>query len=605
MPSRNGYRIPDTGYKTGAGVRFLLVVAGLFVSGVRYPVSAVAQQQVPNDALILRGLDFERQNRHEDAANVFRQVLAREPANTQGMLGAERVFTQLGRRDSIMALTTRALAADRLNNTAWTIQVRTARQMGGEAMAAEVLGRWMVAAPQSESPYRELVRSLVAVQRYDDAREAVAMARQRFNDPNRLRSDLAQAETASGNWPRAAGEWRAAVIQQEDLATVASFNLLPTPIAQRDRVVTALTEPDSASAPRRLAAELLLGWRQAERAWQLMQTALPAGLPERRSALQSFADRARAHEGPAPQRVAAAALERIAVDLAPAEAARYRIESARAFAAAGDQASARRVLRAMADDPNAPPGVAGSATASLVELYAKDGNSEEAARLLQQNRARLGGSEAERLAHVIARSWIAQGRLDRAEAQVQGDSSIAADEIRGWTALYRGDLVHAREWLRLGGAPPRGPEAARNVDRAGILALLQAVKADTLPALGAALQLAARGDTARAARAVVAVARAPGTEGHAELLHLAALFTAAAGDGPGAEALWTVVADSFPEQAPAPVALLALARLMGARGDVAGATRRLESLILTYPGSAMVPEARRELDRLRGAVPRS
>src|SRR4051812_43470250 len=63
--------------------------------------------QVPTDALILRGLDFERQSRFEDAANAFRQVLAREPTNPQGLLGAERTYAQIGRRDSIMALTTR------------------------------------------------------------------------------------------------------------------------------------------------------------------------------------------------------------------------------------------------------------------------------------------------------------------------------------------------------------------------------------------------------------------------------------------------------------------------------------------------------------------
>jgi hypothetical protein len=35
------------------------------------------------------------------------------------------------------------------------------------------------------------------------------------------------------------------------------------------------------------------------------------------------------------------------------------------------------------------------------------------------------------------------------------------------------------------------------------------------------------------------------------------------------------------------------------------AASRLETLILDYPESALVPEARRELDRIRGLVPRS
>src|SRR5260221_10463037 len=82
-------------------------------------VSAFAQ--VPNDVIIMRGLDFERQGRFEDAVAAFRQVLAREPANAQALLGAERAYAQLGRRDSTMALATRAVTADPVGTTAWTL----------------------------------------------------------------------------------------------------------------------------------------------------------------------------------------------------------------------------------------------------------------------------------------------------------------------------------------------------------------------------------------------------------------------------------------------------------------------------------------------------
>jgi len=582
-------------------------------SGSRLPAPVVLllalavrlSAQVPNDVVLLRALDFERQGRNDDAVAAFRQVLQRDPANAQALLGAERVYAQLNRRDSTLALAMRALASDRLNNTAWTVRVRTARSLGGETMAAEALGQWMAAAPQSEAPYRELVRTLLAVQRPDDARDAVNAARQRFGDPDRLHPEMAQVEAAAGNWIRAATEWRAALLHSGDILGTATFNLMPAPIAQRDRVVRALTDPDSAGGPRRLAADLLLGWNQAERAWQILQTGLPTDATERRSALQMFADRARAQDGQPPQRMAAAALERIASELPPSDAARYRIESARAFSAAGDQASARRVLRAMADDPGAPAGVSASATSTLVELFAKDRNPAEAARLLNQNRSRIPGSEAARLGLVVARGWIAAGDLARADEAVTGDSSLAADEIRGWTALYRGDLATARELLRAGTGPMRGPESARNVERASVLALLQAARSDSAPALGAALYLAARGDSLRAATALIAVARTPGVEGQAEMLAVAAQFTAAGGDDSGAEALWREVADRYPDAAPAPVAILALARAMAARGDSRGAVTRLEALILQYPQSAMVPEARRELDRVRNLVPRS
>ncbi len=568
-------------------------------------IPTLALAQVPSDVVIMRGLDFERQGRFEDAVAAFRQVLAREPGNAQALLGAERAYAQLGRRDSTLALAMRAVAADPQGTLAWTVEVRSARALGGEAMAAEALGRWMAAMPRSESPYRELVRSLAATGRLDDAREAVMAARTHLGDSERLHPELAAVEVAAGNWSRAAAEWRAAVKADNELAGSASFNLMSAPAAQHERVIRALTDPDSAAAPRRVAAELLLGWNEPERAWVTLQSAIPAEVAARRSVLQSFADRARAAIGHPSQRAAAQALELMAAGLPPAEAARARIESARAFSAAGDQAAARRVLRGMADDPNTGVEIARSAATTLVELYARDGNPAEAARLLEQQRARLPGTEAARLGILVARGWIAAGELDRADGAIEADSSLAAEEVRGWTALYRGNLKGASERLREAGPTGRGSDAGRNVERASMLALLQAVRRDSSRELGAALFLAARGDSARAAQALALLARSAAIEGRPELLATAARYTAAAGDVAGAEALWTEVATAHPESAPAPTALLALARLLAARGDNAGAVQRLEGLILNYPASALVPEARRELDRVRGALPPS
>jgi TolA-binding protein len=54
-----------------------------------------------------------------------------------------------------------------------------------------------------------------------------------------------------------------------------------------------------------------------------------------------------------------------------------------------------------------------------------------------------------------------------------------------------------------------------------------------------------------------------------------------------------------------PAAELEWARVLARQGNVAEAIEHLERLILTYPSSAVVPEARRELERARGAIPRS
>ena len=57
--------------------------------------------------------------------------------------------------------------------------------------------------------------------------------------------------------------------------------------------------------------------------------------------------------------------------------------------------------------------------------------------------------------------------------------------------------------------------------------------------------------------------------------------------------------------ATAPAAELALGELLLARHRTADGIAQLEHLILTYPQSVLVPQARRLLDQARGAVPRT
>ena len=53
----------------------------------------------------------------------------------------------------------------------------------------------------------------------------------------------------------------------------------------------------------------------------------------------------------------------------------------------------------------------------------------------------------------------------------------------------------------------------------------------------------------------------------------------------------------------APTAEYSLGVVLADSGREDAAAERLEHMILTHPGSALVPEARRLLDRVRGAIP--
>jgi hypothetical protein len=115
----------------------------------------------------------------------------------------------------------------------------------------------------------------------------------------------------------------------------------------------------------------------------------------------------------------------------------------------------------------------------------------------------------------------------------------------------------------------------------------------------------ARADTARAVAGLDKVGSdLPPEKGGAEILLLAGRLAAQSGKANDAERLFkAAAAPSAPGTAPA--AELALAELLLDQHRPADAIAQLEHLILTYPSSALVPQARRRLDEARGAVPQT
>ena len=143
-----------------------------------------------------------------------------------------------------------------------------------------------------------------------------------------------------------------------------------------------------------------------------------------------------------------------------------------------------------------------------------------------------------------------------------------------------------------------------------MLALLQQVGEAEDKDLGAALLLLARGDSAAAVGALRhAAGELPAQSGRADVLLLAGRVAMALGgahDSTAVVLFAEIVAGAGTAAGAAPPAAeLAWARLLLRRGKAEDAVAHLEHLILTYPTSAVVPEARRELERAKGAIPRS
>jgi len=562
---------------------------------------ALAPSVAGAQAGLARAFDLEQQRRFADAAASYRAVLLREPANVVALLGAERAYAEAGHRDSTVALARRALERDSTSPAIRVVLLRSLRALRDDSAVAVEFERWVALAPTDPAPFQEMAALLAADGRGAEARALVQRARSRLSDPTVCAAVLAQVEMREGNHLRAAEEWRSAVVREPGLLGAASYSLQATPPARRERLLRELVGGPGFGVGRRLAVDMLLGWNEPRRAWASVRSDLPDSAQRRGAVLRWFVQRAGRAEGPEARRVVGEALEVLAAGQAGPEAAGTRVESARAFAEAGDRASARRLLRAISEAPDSPPQVVAAARATLIDVAAAEGSADEAVRLLDAERRRLPAREVGRLSRRVGFALLREGQLDRALSLVADDSSLSAEELRGWVALYRGDIRGGAAALRSVGADAGDP--ARATDRAAAVAFAAVAGRDSLPELGAALLLAARGDSAGAARGLEALGRRLGGDGEPAALLWAARLFESARDSAAAESLWREVVRRFPVTAPGAASQLALARLAAARGQPAAAAALLEELILRNPDSALIPEARRELEQVRGLVP--
>jgi tetratricopeptide (TPR) repeat protein len=261
------------------------------------------------------------------------------------------------------------------------------------------------------------------------------------------------------------------------------------------------------------------------------------------------------------------------------------------------------MLAGLADDSSAPGSVSSGAAMTLIGVLIDEGKLDEASRRLASVRATVSAEDFADLRRRMVLGWVRAGDLVRADSALAGDSTVEALALAGKIRLYRGDIPGAIERLKAAG--PFAGDRAEATHRTMLLALLQPLEVDSLPGLGEAMLLLEQGDSARAASGLEKVAaELPPEKGGAELRLLAGRLAAAGGKSGDAERLFRAAAVKEAGAA-APAAELALAQLLLERGRQNEAVAQLEHLILTYPESALVPQARRTLDQARGAVPKT
>ena len=545
------------------------------------PREAGAQEETPE---VMRALDLESANKYREAAALFRQSLAARPT-AGALLGLERVYAELGITDSLLAPLDSLIARDPREGLYRSVQLRTLQILGRQGALREAFEQWAAVAPRDPAPYREYARILIRLGQPTAADSIVRRGAAAIGNARALDFETAQLRAAEGQWEASALAWRSALVDAPHLATAAAYALAPTPAAQRDRIRQILMSPPAEVGPRRAAAELSLNWGETSAAWDALK-ALPADTAAA-SAWSEFGERALAEEHYVIAREALSSALRVTAspDLA--------IEAAMAALRSGAPAQVFTLAPlSMARDTS-------HAAARFVPLHvaalAALGRGAEAEALISRYDRWLAPGVRTQVAKLLATAWIRSGDLERARAALasagpEADSSDAA----GWLALYEGRLADARTLMR--GVREPGPELAV------ALGIVARTRGDSAPVLGNAFLTLARGDSAAAARQFVAAA-GEHPEAAPAILLVAARIDAARGDEAGALTRWQQIVGSHGDSPEAVESELEWARLLRRRGDKAGAIAHLEHLILSAPDSALLPQARRELELVKGTVP--
>lgn len=565
-----------------------LIACGIVAVFALAPCMSVAQAQ-PGEAALRRAIDLENAAKYREAAAAYRDAIV-QGAIVPGMLGLERAFGSLGQEDSVLPPLESLLRAAPRDPALRGVLVRTLRALGRDAAARRAYEEWRALDPRDPAPYREFVRVLLLDRRTGTADSVLRQAVEARGSAHDFATEFADLYVAMGRWDAAATAWREAIVDDPFLDQSAAYALMGAPPASRDGVRRALAPASSlpsvvAHALIRAVALLELRWGAPRDAWRALST-----LPPSDSTAQAwidFADEAEHAGGPLAARDALEAAFRVRRD--PALALRAATNALGAGDAPGALRLATDAAR-MLDSARA----ASEALPLRVRALAEMGMPQDAEALIERSRAHVTDVQRRLFSRALAWGWIRVGDIARARRSAALGGGEDEDVVSGWLALFDGDLDGARSGLRT--AEPKTPEIVT------ALAVISRAKTSRAPSIGVAFLALTRGDSARASQAFEAAA-ASAPDAASFLLALAARVSAARGDDARALALWQRIADAHPASPEAPEADLEWARALERRGDRAGATARYEHLILTFTDSALVPQAREALDRLRLALP--
>ena len=540
------------------------------------------------------------------AERILEGILQKDPTAVSALLALERVYRVQGRLADLLTPVDRLLEADPASTMGHQLRLKTLAELDRMDRFEEAAEAWIAATPKLETPYREIAQVYAARGKHARAVQVLERGRARIGRPDALALELGEAFAHLGEDRRAIREWERAIGPEGRGATLVRrrFSALPDGGARLvPGLIDALTRKPTTTQRKRVAVGFAIDAGLGERAEAIArEVAVELDLREREAFLVEVARRA---DGARLPRLAYWAYgELLAAEAPDQPLLALRTRHAELALAVGDTATARAAFAALESAYAAGSPERRRAAAFRIELTARDGDLDAAWSEFQSFREEYGDSpELDRLAAIIGEALLRRGDAARAERALASAKGPRGSLLRGQIALRNGDVRQARMAFMTAASGLDGPEAT---DALALATLLGRLSAEGARILGEVVARAMQGDVSGAVALLVGESRRLDGAERAGLLDYAAGLADRAALHEDAERIRRTIVAEHADTPEAPAALLALGRALAARpGHAAEARSFLERLVLEYPRSALVPQARRELDRLRGLVPQS
>ena len=535
-------------------------------------------------ATLSRALDLEGAGKCREAIPVFRQALGSTDDPAGALFGLERCVAEAGNPDTLLFIIDSVLLKRPRDPVARTIQLRTLTNTHREDAARVAFEHWVNAVPGEPTPFREYARLLLDAGMTRTADTVLTFAMQRLGGGRLVAAELAELKGALGMWESSATNWRQAMTYAPYLEASAIFVLGAANGAARDTIRAILDADPRDLAVRRILSGLEMRWTSAREAWNALRVLAPTDSVV--EAWLQFAADAEERESWLVARDAYAAA------LANRRQAGLVVRVATAALQGNEPASAL----AWADSLSSWRDTSQAGTMALIRLRALGqlGRAATADSLLAERGSTFDPVTRGDAVRSVAWAWVRMGDVARARATLERGGEESDERSAAWMALYEGDLKTARAGLR------RLDEVTRDAVLA--LSVLARTRDERSAGIGRAFLALARSDTSAAASEFESSAKEV-VDASPLLLAIAARLYRSTSDSARSEIIWQGLIETQAQSPEAAEADLEWAKVLRRQGRSAAAIARLEHLILTYPQSALVPQARRELELAKGTLP--